>query len=95
MLSLHDEKMEVTTQNVLRNLFRAICIIGAILLIGYCIREYALDQDVTHIEYKKFHEQPDDLYPSITLCFYRLQYNLLFLYYILHIIIAKQFLFPT
>ena len=70
MLLLHDEKMEATTQNVLRNLFRAICIIGAILLIGYCIREYALDQDVTHIEYKKFHEQPDDLYPSITLCFY-------------------------
>ena len=62
--------MDVTTKNVLRTLFRAICIIGAIALIVYCIHEYALDKDVTHIEYKKFHEQSDDLYPSITLCFY-------------------------
>ena len=35
----------------------------------YCIREYSLDQDVTHIVYKKFHGKPEEVYPSITLCF--------------------------
>ena len=37
----------------------------------YCIQEYSLDQDVTHIEYKKFHDGPGEIYPSITLCFYK------------------------
>ena len=39
------------------------------MLIIYCIRQYVSDKDVTHIEYKKFHEEPDRVYPSITICF--------------------------
>ena len=62
--------MNLSQKNTLRNLFRTICTLAAILLIAYCIREYALDQDVTHIEYKKFHEDSEQIYPSITICFY-------------------------
>ena len=60
--------MYLSKKNTLRNVFRTVCIFAALLLICYCIHEYALDQDVTHIEYKKFHEEPDQIYPSITIC---------------------------
>ena len=63
--------MEVTSRNVIRNLFRVICLIGALILIIYCVREYILDKDVTHVEYKRFHGEPDAVYPSITLCYYK------------------------
>ena len=44
--------------------------VGASVLVIYCIREYALDQDVTSVLYKGHHEAPDAIYPSITICFY-------------------------
>ena len=61
--------MESTARKAVRTVFRGACIIATALLTCYCVREYYLDQDVTHIMYKKYHEEPDDLYPSITLCF--------------------------
>ena len=61
--------MESITRSVVRNIFQVACIIATVLLTFYCIHEYSLDKDVTEIIYKKFHGQPDELYPSITLCF--------------------------
>ena len=61
--------MNSSKKNILRKFFLVICIFGALILTINCIREYILDQDVTHIEYKKFHEESDRIYPSITLCF--------------------------
>ena len=63
--------MELTPRNVIRNIFRVICLIGALVLIICCIRDYILDKDVTHIEYKRFHDEPEANYPSITICFYK------------------------
>ena len=59
-----------SARSIIRNIFRAICIVGTIVLIYYCAHEYSLDLDVTHIVYKKFHGDPDGIYPSVTLCFY-------------------------
>ena len=61
--------MESTARMAVRAVFRGVCIIATALLTCYCVREYYLDQDVTHIMYKKYHGEPDGLYPSITLCF--------------------------
>ena len=33
-----------------------------------CIYEFNLNNDIAQINYKTFHETPDDIYPSITLC---------------------------
>ena len=63
--------MELTMRNVIKNVFRVVCLFGALILIVYCIRDYILDKDLTHIEYKRFHDEPDANYPSITLCIYK------------------------
>ena len=61
--------MVFTLRSALTNLFRAICLIGTLIMTIFCIQEYVLDQDVTHIGYKKFHDEQGEVYPSITLCF--------------------------
>ena len=48
--------------------FHAICILGTIALISWCIYMYALDEDMTVIHFEKFHTDPDYIYPSISLC---------------------------
>ena len=42
-----------------------------LVLTIFCIRDYILDQDITLVEYKRFHGEPDAIYPSITLCIYK------------------------
>ena len=37
-------------------------------LVFWCIFEYSLDRDFTEIKFRKFHETPDDIYPSLTIC---------------------------
>ena len=61
--------MNLSTKTVCRNFHHFICLLATILLIGYCAHEYALDRDVTHINFQKFHEEPVRVYPSITICF--------------------------
>lgn len=58
--------------------YRALCLLTAIILVSWCIYEYTLDRDVTEIKLQKFHESLDDIYPTITICnkspFYRTKY---------------------
>ena len=61
--------MNNSSKTVLRKFFHIICIIAALILIIYCIIRYVADGDVTHIDYSKFHEESDRVYPSITICF--------------------------
>ena len=49
-------------------IYHGFCIIIAIGLTAYCLNQYILDPDVSSITLRKFHESPDDIYPSITLC---------------------------
>ena len=45
-----------------------LCVFVAIALTCWCMYEYHLDNDVTDIILHKFHDTPNDILPSITLC---------------------------
>ena len=45
-----------------------LCICFAIYFTLQCIQHFMLDEDVTKIEYRKFHEDIEAIYPSITYC---------------------------
>ena len=45
-----------------------LCICCAIYFTVQCIQHFMLDEDVTKIEYRKFHEDTEAIYPSITYC---------------------------
>jgi hypothetical protein len=48
--------------------YHALCLLAAFILVSWCISEYRLDNDVTQIMLRRFHETVDDIHPSITLC---------------------------
>ena len=48
--------------------YNVLCIFVAIALTSWCMYEYHLDHDVTDIMLHKFHDTPNDILPSITLC---------------------------
>ena len=47
--------MSTNEPNYVYRVFHAICILGTIALIIWCIYMYALDEDMTVIEFEKFH----------------------------------------
>ena len=49
--------------------FKSICIIAAIGLTAFCLRKHILDSDVCLVDYKKFGDDQQSIYPSITMCF--------------------------
>ena len=60
--------MSSKASDYLSRAYHAICILGTIALIIWCIYMYALDEDMTMIQMEKFHTKPDYIYPSISLC---------------------------
>ena len=50
--------------------FHFICLCGTISVVCYCFYQYTLDEDVSLIDFKIFHDNMDALYPTTTLCFY-------------------------
>ena len=58
----------MSDNSILLQLFRGICSFIAIALTLWCFYEYELDKDISDISLRRFHETPDDIHPSITLC---------------------------
>ena len=52
-------------------IFHAICFLATLTLIGNCVYQYFLDKDMSQVEYQKYHEGQDSIYPSISICFNR------------------------
>ena len=50
-------------------LFQVFCNILAFGLTCWCFHKYMKDKDVSHVNYRRFHDDSDSLYPSLTLCF--------------------------
>ena len=50
-------------------LFKLCCTLSAIFLILLCCYKYNLDEDLVHMEFRKFHSTKDRVYPALTLCF--------------------------
>ena len=53
----------------LYSLFNFVCIIGTVIMVTKCIYTYFLDEDVTQVEYRRFHKTEESSYPSTTICF--------------------------
>lgn len=51
-------------------LFKMFCVVITINLVIWCAYKYSLDCDVTLVDFKKFHDDEKDIYPSVMLCFY-------------------------
>ena len=54
---------------MLKSGFTTICIPTAFGMCSYCIYKYHLNEDVSQIEYRTFHDTDDDIYPQVSLCF--------------------------
>ena len=59
------------TKKPVKVVFIIFCTSATILMTSWCIYKYLLDRDVTIVTYKRLHESIDDIYPSISLCFYQ------------------------
>ena len=49
-------------------IFHVICFICTILLVGRCIYQFIQDEDVSQVNYRKFHDKDSYVYPSGTIC---------------------------
>ena len=49
--------------------FQIVCTLGAAVTVFWCGWEYSKNDDVVEVAFKKFGDDPDSIYPVITLCF--------------------------
>lgn len=52
-----------------KNIFCLLCMLLTLIAISSCVFSFLEDQDIASIEYERFHSSPDDIYPSLSLCF--------------------------
>ena len=61
--------MENNFYPLMSKTYHFLCLVLAIALVAWCIHEFTLDRDVTEILLRKYHDAPDDIHPSITVCY--------------------------
>ena len=49
-------------------LFHVFCLFVTMFLVSNCLRQYLLDEDATRLEYRRFNENFQPNYPSVTYC---------------------------
>ena len=49
--------------------FQMVCILGAAFTLFWCCWEYSKNEDVVEVSFKRYGEDPQSIYPDITLCF--------------------------
>lgn len=54
---------------VLKKFFQCICIFATSILVGMWICIYNLDNDLTIIEHRNYHDYKDDAFPVVSICF--------------------------
>ena len=55
---------------LLEHAFQLLCIAGAVGMTAYCIHKYLDDASLVSINSRRFHDNPGDVYPSISICLY-------------------------
>ena len=50
-------------------IFHALCGFATVGFTVYCVFQYLLDEDVARINFEEFNSEPDNIYPTISLCF--------------------------
>ena len=53
-----------------KSIFCVICILITIGLSSWRVYQYSLDQDLTRVNFRRFHTHEESVYPSLTLCFF-------------------------
>ena len=53
----------------LKACFVLFCIVGAMFMTVWLVYKYTLDDDVSSIDFKYYHNRDKEFYPSITMCF--------------------------
>ena len=61
--------MKITFSLVAEKTFLTICVISTLLLISYCVYQYALNEDTSVIAFQRYNANEDNIYPAVTLCF--------------------------
>ena len=61
--------MNSFARNTIRKTVWCISIVSTAALTVWCILRFHSDEDLSQIEFKKFHDLPESFYPSITICF--------------------------
>ena len=59
----------MTNSTKIDNIFRVACFLSTGMLVVKCIVTYLSNEDVTRVEFRKFHEMDDSVYPSTTFCY--------------------------
>ena len=57
-------------KNKLQIIHQMICICAVLSLTCWCLYKYNLDEDVSIIGFETFNDDENNIYPSITLCFW-------------------------
>ena len=53
----------------INTLFTALCITIALIFTSYCIYQYFKNEDSSVVTFSEYHDEEDNIYPGITLCF--------------------------
>ena len=59
----------------IRKFYNIICVVAAVYMSVVCLESYILDEDVCLVDFKEFHNQPEDVYPSISIIIFNPFYH--------------------
>ena len=62
-------KMVVNLFRLINTLFTALCTLVAIFFTAYCTYQYCQNEDSSVVTFSEYHDQVDNIYPGLTLCF--------------------------
>ena len=62
-------KMAADWLRCINTLFTALCITIALIFTAYCIYQYCKNEDSSVVTFSEYHDEEDNIYPGITLCF--------------------------
>ena len=60
---------EPLTMNKYKIFFQLLCIAGAVIMTSLCVVKYLNNDSVVSLSYQVFQVTPEDVYPSISICF--------------------------
>ena len=64
-------KLVVDVFRLINKIFTTLCIVIAIFFTVYCTYQYCKNEDSSVVTFSRYHDQADNLYPGMTLCFRR------------------------
>ena len=76
IINSHDFIMTKLSEKKCETIYHIICICAVLALTCWCLYKYILDEDVSLVGFETFNDNPNNIYPSITLCFWKIIPNI-------------------